>query len=152
MAQREIARAHERGFERRTTDHRASWHETAGAYDCASASRQFDHAVEHARIGVVIGGIHEDERRGARGKSRHHRAVRTAPPVAHEIDGKSGIGLRVVADGGRSIVIRLVIADQHARRRSHRGSQRRKRRNDVAAFIVNWDDDVEAAVIAEPAV
>ena len=73
------------------------------------------------------------------------------PRLRTRSTGSPGIGLRVVADGGRSIVIRLVIADQHARRRSHRGSQRRKRRNDVAAFIVNWDDDVEPAVITEPA-
>ena len=45
---------------------------------------------------------------------------------------------------GEGIVILAVIADEHARRRLQVMAERLQGPQDIAAFVVNWNDDVEA--------
>ena len=51
---------------------------------------------------------------------------------------------RICIDRRQRIVIRPIVANENARRRPHVLAQRAERRQNIAALIVNRDDDVEA--------
>ena len=65
------------------------------------------------------------------------------PALRTNVDGKAGMGLRIVLDRRQGVVVGMVVADQHARRRGHRAGQAGQSRDDVAAFVVHGNDDVE---------
>ena len=155
MMEREIGGTHEHPLEPRAADHRAAGHEATGAHDVTAATRQRDHAIDHGGIVVVVGGIHQYKGRSAGRKSAHDSAVRAAAAIAHECEIKAR--RRIFPDGGQGVVIGRIIADQNACAGSDRRGKRCQRRLDVAAFVVDGNDDLElcrheAAADFDPAV
>ena len=58
--------------------------------------------------------------------------------------------LGIGADRRQRVVVVVVVADQHPRRRRDVFRQRRQRRHDVAALVVDRDDDVELGLHLRP--
>ena len=65
------------------------------------------------------------------------------PALRTNVIGKAGMGLRIALDRRQGVVVGMVVADQHARRRGQRAGQAGQSRDDVAAFVVHGNDDVE---------
>jgi hypothetical protein len=121
----------------------AARHEAAGADHVAALPPHRDHPVENAGVEVVIGRIHHDERRGACGKSRHDRAMRATPGILHELDRKALMRVGIAAHRRQRIVVGTVVADQHARRCLHLARKGAQHADDIGAFVVDRNDDVE---------
>ena len=144
MVEREIAGAHKERLERGAADHAAAGHETAGADDIAAALRHLHHGIEHAGVVIVVGRKHERERRVARSEPGQHRTVRAPAAIAHELDGEPAKRLAVVTNRRQGVIVLAVVADQHPERRRHRLGQGLQGGQDIGAFVVHRDDDVEA--------
>ena len=129
-------------LEPRATDHAApAAHEPAGTDDLVTRLGLGHHPVEDAGVVVIISGIDDHVRRGARVQTGHHRAMRSAALVLHGSHRQFAAPL--VADDGQRVVLREVVADQHASRGFHPLLKRRKRLKDVCALVVDRDDNVQ---------
>ena len=71
VVERECCDAHQHGLEPWTAFHFSSRHKAASTNNVASMTGQGHHAINDSRIKVVVGGIYDNYRRGARGKPRH---------------------------------------------------------------------------------
>jgi hypothetical protein len=70
--------------------------------------------------------------------------MRTASVVAHELDRQIAERRSIVANWRQRVVVLAVVADQHVLRRCHRAGDRLQRSQDIGAFVVHKEDDVEA--------
>src|SRR5262245_21477946 len=138
-----ICRADEKGFQPRAADHASSSHETAGANDVAAPSGFSEHRIEDRRIVIVVGRIHDHERRVAWCKSREHRAMRATPAVAHKFDCHLAKRATILGDRRQGVVILAVVADQHATRCFHLARDCAQRRHNIGALVVDGDDNVQ---------
>ena len=102
------------------------------------------HVVENGAVEIVVGGKDQHERRLARGKAAHHRAMRAAPAIENEIDGHAFDRAGICLDRRKRIVVGPIVADENARRRAHLPAQRGKRRQNVLALVIDGNDDIEA--------
>lgn len=80
-------------------------HEAAGTNDIAALGGFGHHRVQYGSVVVIIGRIHDHERRIARCKSGEHRTMRTAAAVADELDRHGAERAAILRDGRQGVVI-----------------------------------------------
>ena len=144
MIKRKICTADEDSLQPRAADHASSGHEAAGTNDIAALGGLSHHRVQYGGVVVIVGRIHDHERRIARGKSGEHGTMRTAAAVADELNRHGDKRAAILRDCRQSVVILVVVANQHAMLCFHLARDCTQRRNDIGALVVDGDDNVEA--------
>jgi hypothetical protein len=100
--------------------------------------------VDDAGVIVVVGRQEDREWRLAGGETRQYGATGAAATVAHEIDRQIAECLAFIANRRQRVVVLAVVADQRALWGRHCARDRLQRSQDIGAFVVHRDDDVEA--------
>ena len=144
MIEREICGADEDGLQPWAADHASSSHETAGANDIAAFGGLSHHRVQYGSVVIIVGRIHDHERRIACCKSGEHGTMRTAAAVADEFDRHPAKSTPALRDRWQGVVVLAVVDDHHAIGRFHLARDCAQCRNNVGALVVDGDDNVEA--------
>src|SRR5262245_2258599 len=143
MIEREIRAANKDGLQPWAADHASSSHETAGANDVAALGGFSEHRIEDRRVVVVVGRIHDHERRVACRKSREHRTMRATPAVAHKFDCHLAKRATILRNRRKGVIVLAVVADQNAIRCFHLARDCAQRRHNIGALVVDGDDNVQ---------